>query len=657
MKSPKTLIRVIKEHFTVRVFITFTLFGVIASAAYTAFFIHQQSKSLSDALIQEGETLSGLLAYSARLGIFSESDTLLRDPVEGILQREDVLSVAVFSADGRLLKEQSKAGTNRRSTVEWGPEKQKRIMDSFARSTAPLRFESGGNIEFWAPSLSAAEPVTEESLFFGEAPAGQRKIIGLVGITIDKDILNRRLRSLLLKGILMASVFLVAGALVTYLVTRGATRPLSRLTAGVKALASGGSAEKVPVETNDEIGRLATAFNVMADSLKTRDAEKQNLEEQLRHAQKMEAIGTLSGGVAHDFNNILSAIIGYASLLKIDMEGDNRSTHYVDQILASSERAAHLTQGLLAFSRKQVLNPKAANLNEIVRRVQNLLMRVIGEDIELRTNLSDKDLTILADSGQIEQILMNLATNARDSMPDGGLLSIETARVELPEHFVNAGVNGKTGEYALLTVSDTGEGIDEEIRERIFEPFFTTKEVGKGTGLGLSIVYGIIKQHSGHVAVESTPKKGTTFKIYFPLIGSAVDELRVSAPAPVRGGTETVLVAEDEAEVRTLTKSVLEGFGYRVIEAVDGDDAIQKFLDSDGTVRLLLFDVVMPKRNGKDAYTEIRKMRPDIKVLFTSGYAADVINKKGTVEEGFNLITKPVSPKELLIRVREALDQ
>ncbi len=381
------------------------------------------------------------------------------------------------------------------------------------------------------------------------------------------------------------------------------------------------------------------------------------LENQLRHAQKMEAIGQLAGGVAHDFNNILTAIIGYASFLQMKMKKDDPLEGYVTNILASSERAADLTQGLLAFSRKQIINPKPVDVNSIVRRIGNLLVRLIGEDVELRTEFSEEDLVVMADSGQVEQVLVNLATNARDAMPGGGVLEIKTEQVALDNEFIKVHGYGTAGRYACITATDTGVGMDRETMEKVFEPFFTRKEVGGGTGLGMAIVYGIIKQHGGYINVESEPGMGSAFKVYLPLteMGVTVSEKQVNSMPLV--GRETILVAEDDGEVRKLIKGVLEKFGYRVVEAVDGADAVRKFNENSGNIDLLVLDVVMPKKNGKEALAELRAARPKVKALFMSGYAADIIYKKGLVDDGFRLLTKPVSPSELLKNVREALDK
>jgi PAS domain S-box-containing protein len=385
--------------------------------------------------------------------------------------------------------------------------------------------------------------------------------------------------------------------------------------------------------------------------------DRKRLEEQLLQAQKMDAVGQLAGGIAHDFNNILTAIIGYSSLMRIKMKEDDPLRTYLEQILSSAERAASMTQGLLAFGRKQIINPVTVNLNDIVKKVERFLTRLIGEDIELKTILSDVELNIMADPVQIEQVLINLATNARDAMPDGGVFTIETRPMRIDEEYVRRHAFTVPGMYALLSVTDTGLGMDEKTKERIFEPFFTTKEVGKGTGLGLSIVYGIIKQNNGNINVYSEPGKGTTFKIYLPLVRKETVIEQTEVLPPIKGGTETILVAEDEADVRRLVKEVMEKYGYRVIEALDGEDAIKRFSENKDDIHLALLDVVMPKRSGKEVYEAIKEMKPDVKIMFMSGYTNDIIHKKGILEVGMDFIQKPLSPDELLRKVREILDR
>ncbi len=382
--------------------------------------------------------------------------------------------------------------------------------------------------------------------------------------------------------------------------------------------------------------------------------DKRKLEIQLIQAQKIEAIGQLAGGIAHDFNNILTAIMGYGNLLLLDMPEDSPLKDSAERILSSAERAANLTRSLLAFSRKQVISPKPVNLNGIINDIRELLVRLIGEDIELKTSHESQDVMILADSGQIEQVLINLCTNARDAMPQGGQLTISISTTIVRDGSEDA---DKPGPYARITVADTGTGIEEKIRGRIFEPFFTTKETGKGTGLGLSIVYGIIKQHNGHINMLSGVHAGTVFSIYLPLIDASAAAAEKGPLLRPKGGTETILVAEDDAEVRKLIRLVLGGNGYRVLEAADGQEAFSVFNSGEHAIDLLLLDVIMPKKNGKEVYDAVRDIDPQVRAIFMSGYTADIIDKKGILEENLQFISKPIMPHELLSVIRKVLDQ
>ena len=380
-------------------------------------------------------------------------------------------------------------------------------------------------------------------------------------------------------------------------------------------------------------------------------AERRQAEEALRQSQKMEAIGTLAGGIAHDFNNMLTAIIGFGSLLQLQLGAASPLQDYVTEILAASDRAANLTSGLLSFSRKQIIDSGPVRLNDVVKKIDKFLLRIIGEDIELKTTLAAQELVINADSGQLEQVLMNLVANARDAMPSGGALHIKTERIEVTE--TRDGFPLEPGSYAVLSVSDTGNGIDQRTQQRIFEPFFTTKELGKGTGLGLSIVYGIIEQHNGQITVHSEPGKGTSFKIHLKLTPSRVEKGAGAAlPLPPVGGTETILVAEDDVHVREFMTHTLREYGYRVIEAGDGEEALHRFAQHQATVQLLILDVVMPKMNGKEVYQKICDSGKNIPVLFSSGYTADIINRNGVLDKGINFLSKPMTPHDLLAKVR-----
>jgi PAS domain S-box-containing protein len=385
--------------------------------------------------------------------------------------------------------------------------------------------------------------------------------------------------------------------------------------------------------------------------------EQRMVEAQLRHAQKMEAIGQLAGGIAHDFNNILTVIMGYGQLLQGDPRLDTDQQEKVDMIVTSTEKASQLTRGLLMFSRKEITELKEANLNDIIHNMHKFLLRIIGEDIRLKSSTDTPVIPVSIDAGQIEQLLINLAANARDAMVQGGTLSIETGVLHIEEHFVTSHGEAPPGRYACISVSDTGSGMDESTRKRIFEPFFTTKELGKGTGLGMAIVYGVVRQHNGFITVSSEPEIGTTFRIYLTINEKVTDlqEKQFLPDSPV-GGTETLLIAEDELFVRTLLDSVLTGFGYTVILAENGQDAVEKFAQHRDSVKLLLLDMIMPCMNGQEALQEIRRMQPGIKAFYLSGYTADFIKSRGVNEEGIELISKPFQPLDLLRKIRNVLD-
>lgn len=384
--------------------------------------------------------------------------------------------------------------------------------------------------------------------------------------------------------------------------------------------------------------------------------ELKNLENQLRHAQKMEAVGTLTGGIAHDFNNILTAIIGYGSLLEMKLDKNDPSRPFIEHILTAADRAANLTQSLLAFGRKQNIEQCIVDLNDIVQGVEKFLLRLLREDIELHTTIAGEACMVLVDSSQIEQVLMNLSTNSRDAMQSGGKLAIATSMIDLGRDFVATHGYGAPGRYALLTVTDTGNGMDEKTKSRIFEPFFTTKEMGKGTGLGLSMAYGIVKSHNGYITCYSEPGEGTTFRIYLPAVDAMAEPMPATSAETPPGGTETILVAEDDEQVRMLTCKLLEDFGYAVIEARDGNHALTQFLAHQEAIQLVLLDVIMPGRNGREVYEEMRKRSPGLKALFTSGYSADIFQHGEFDESGYAFISKPVLPAELLQKIRHLLD-
>jgi PAS domain S-box-containing protein len=403
---------------------------------------------------------------------------------------------------------------------------------------------------------------------------------------------------------------------------------------------------------SDSQGRATRLRGLMVDI-----TEHKNLEAQLHQAQKMEAIGRMAGGVAHDFNNLLTAITGYCELLLSDMDAQDLRRSDVEEIKKAADRAAALTRQLLAFSRRQLLAPQVLDLNVVMANMDKMLRRMIGEDIDLVTLLDPALGRVKADPGQIEQVLMNLAINARDAMPQGGKLTIETANVDLDETYARRHIAVSPGPYVMLAVSDTGHGMDEETKSHIFEPFFTTKEPGKGTGLGLSTVYGIVKQSGGDIYVYSEPGHGTTFKIYLPRVDASAEASAAAQAAsnPV-SGSETILLVEDDEGVQELIRRILERNGYTVLAARRGDEAVQIAEQHAAPIDLLVTDVVMPEMSGRELVKRLMALRPTVKVLYISGYADSAIVRHGVLEADATFLQKPFTPDELARKVRAALE-
>jgi signal transduction histidine kinase len=416
-------------------------------------------------------------------------------------------------------------------------------------------------------------------------------------------------------------------------------------------------------ELREEAADRKLAQQALVESEKLAEKTLVESDERLRQSQKMEAIGTLAGGVAHDFNNLLTAIIGNTQLALRSLHPDDPLLPRLVEVETAANRGAVLTRQLLAFSRRQHLERRNVNLNGTIKEITKLLERIIGEDIEVRVILTPDLSSIFADPAQIEQVIMNLAVNARDAMPEGGQLTIETSNVDLDESYQRQYPYVSPGKYVQISVSDNGSGIDPETQKHIFEPFFTTKEVDKGTGLGLSMVYGIVKQHEGHINVYSEAGLGTTFKVFLPIVESAAKKERLAVQLPMLGGTETILVAEDEEVLRNLARDILEGLDYTVLLAKNGEEAVDIHKANRERIDMLLLDVMMPRMGGIEAYKRIRELSGDVPSLFMTGYSVEAVQTRfvkqdGLLEESAAMVLqKPYSVEGLGRRVREVLDR
>jgi signal transduction histidine kinase/ActR/RegA family two-component response regulator len=520
-------------------------------------------------------------------------------------------------------------------------------------------------------------------------------------VEFSDDVVQKPATSFIKRISVIGLVVFVIGVAGAFVLSRNITKPLHELTETATAISHGDDSRVVQVRRKDELGQLASAFNAMVgkvrdsqqeleqkvlvrttqleeanrqlerlsqtNELKRTVAEKEktdalealrSTERQLVQSQKLEAVGRLAGGISHDFNNLLTVILGYSDIMLRQLGQDHPLRRNLEEIVKASERAAALTRQLLAFSRKQVMQPKVFDVNSVVTELEKMLRRMIGEDIELRVSLNPNIANIKADPVQLEQVIMNLVVNARDAMPKGGKLTIETTNVYLDEAYAKDHMSVEPGNYVMLAISDTGCGMNRETRQRIFEPFFTTKAQGKGTGLGLSTVYGIVKQSGGNIWVYSEEERGTTFKIYFPQVTEQAEEYRrTTATFDAPQGSETILLVEDADWVRKLARQVLETAGYRVLEAASAAAAIRVIETSNGTrIDLVLTDVIMPGMSGNDMSKQLLAKRPDLPVLYMSGYTDDAVVQHGVLEPGINFIQKPFSPNALALKVRQVLD-
>jgi signal transduction histidine kinase/ActR/RegA family two-component response regulator len=514
--------------------------------------------------------------------------------------------------------------------------------------------------------------------------------VGTIVLTSDLEELGALVaRSLNLVALLLLVSISLALAL-SYRFQRTVSGPVQRMADAAREVAETKNySVRVAREGNDELGFLASAFNEMLSLIESRDEELRRARDeletrveirtgeliremedrevaeealrerdaQLRQSQKMEAVGLLAGGVAHDFNNLLTAIVGYSQLMLRSIDPGDPLHSNAEEVLKAGQRATALTRQLLAFSRKQVLEPRVLDLNDVVSNLQKMLRRLIGEDVELESRPAPGLGSVMADPGQLEQVVMNLAVNARDAMPQGGRLAIETANVDLDDAFADLHPGVQPGPHVLLAIRDNGCGMDAATSSRIFEPFFTTKEQGRGTGLGLSTVYGIVKQSGGTIWVESEPGRGTTFRIYLPRVEAPAERVAAAQPRELPRGTETVLLVEDDDSVRDLAADILRLNGYTVLAAPHGIEALELCARRTERIDLVLSDVVMPHLNGPELLERLRPLLPEAKVLLMSGYAGDALGQHGTLDPGTPFLAKPFTPDTLARKIREVLER
>ncbi|MDY6854976.1 MAG: ATP-binding protein [Thermodesulfobacteriota bacterium] len=651
--------RKIKENFAIKSFVIFTILLFIISCSFTTFFIYQQKKIMKKNLIKKGILLSEIFAHNSRIAVFSENEDMLAEPIGGILQQKEVLDVSVFNSEGKLLKEQKNLGIDViKEIIKTDREDRIRIFNKLKRSMSPFLYEGEHRLEFWAPVIAGTGYEIEDSLFFGEDLFQKKdRVIGFVRIALDKEMLIRQVKDLLIKSILLGTVFWMGGSGITYLVVRGITKPLNRLTKGVKTLGEGGVVEKVDVESEDEIGRLAMAFNDMSESLKMREMEKEQLEEQLRHTQKMEAIGTLAGGISHDFNNILACIMGYTELALSDLYDENTHRRYLNEVLKASKRATDLVKQILTFSHQGKQERKPIQLSFLVKETLRMMRASLPTTIEIRQNIKTGLGPILANPTQIHQVLVNLCTNASHAMREkGGVLEISLEDVDVNLDISPQYNNLMPGQYQRLIIRDTGCGMNNAIMEKIFIPYFTTKKPSEGTGMGLAMVHGIIKGHDGEISVNSTPGKGTTFQILLPTIEDKITTEQEYFIAPPRGESERILFVDDEKGLVDIGLQMLKGLGYKVVGRTSSIEALELFRVQADRFDLVITDQTMPNMTGGDMAIEMIRIRPDIPIILCTGFSEVISEAKAKAIGIRKFIMKPLVKAEMAGIIKEVLD-
>jgi len=652
------LIRTFREGFGIRIFILFTVFTFLVSFGFIGFFMHFQSKAMEQALKNNGSILANLLAYNSKIGVFSENIELLKDPVDGIFQQEEVFRVTLYNQAKEILVDNKKSNFGKKNTYFTNYKKiSTEIFKNIDAHHAAVYLDHNDNVEFWSKVVSIETPLNDESLFFAnEMPNQKARTIGFVRVLLSKQMLHNRLMSLYIKSLMIGLSFWLAGSIFIFFVLKSIIKPLKQLTSGVKALGEYGVVDKIPADARDEIGELADAFNNMYESLKRKNAEKKQLEEQLLHAQKMEAIGTLAGGIAHDFNNILGVIVGYTELALLNISEADPLRGKLNQVLKASGRATDLVKQILAFSRKDKQKLMPTRISPIVKEAIKMLRASLPATIEIRMDIKNSNVSILSDPSQIHQIIMNLCTNAAHAMPDNkGELEVSLEELYIDEETASRHADLQTGHYQKLTVYDNGEGIKPEIMDRIFDPFFTTKGPGKGTGMGLAVIHGIVKRCQGTIIVDSKIGKGSIFQIFFPAIDAEIsEELELNKDLP--HGNEKILCIDDEKQIIDFDQEILERLGYQVVTASTAAGALEIFKAAHDSFDMVITDMTMPGMTGLELAMEISNLSPEIPIILCTGYNSNISDYK-TQEAGIiKIIMKPFAMHEIAFAIREVLD-
>ncbi len=663
MKEKKHKIRnkIFRENLNVQIFVIFSLLICSISAAFSFLAAYHQRQALVTKLMEDGTLLTRSLTYSCRIGVFSENPGLLSAPIQGVFQYRDVLEVTVFNAKGEPLFQKINPGAASAIGGQDGNRSALTGTLSPAHRAPPsplLRVEERPNaIVFWSTIMTDNGYNINTPFWEGlGAKRNRPKILGYLCLTLGKAGMKRQLLLALIRNMAIAAGFLVLGTLITFILAQRITKPLKRLTQAAITSSHEGVFHKLPVDSRNEIGKLATAFNYLSDALDRRDQEKKLLEEKLWQAQKMEAIGTLAGGIAHDFNNILGIISGFCEIALLTAPPETKYKGYLQEVFKAASRARDLVKQILTFSRKSEKEERPLQISVVLKETLKMLRASLPSTIELRQYINEDLPAVLGDPTQIYQVLMNLCANANHAMQEkGGLLEISLNEVRLDAQQARCHPDLKSGKYQKLTVRDTGHGMNPAVLERIFDPFFTTKGPGEGTGMGLAVVHGIVKAHDGAILVHSELGGGTCFEVFFPSLESPVNLLEdKTSPAPT--GKEHILLVDDEVSLVVLGTKMLSSLGYNVTTCSNSVEALAAFQKDANGFDLVITDLTMPKMTGLDLSSTILQLRPDIPIILCTGFS-DVLQDGTAKSIGIREVAmKPIVWKELAQVIRRVLD-
>ncbi len=651
---------VFKTSFRVKVILVSIFFMLATCFFLTTFFVRHQSAAMNSSLKERGGLLVSVLVHSARVGIFAENRELLKNPVDGVARQQEIIRASVFSADGKLLYASGKnyAGSGEQSSLPRSRVDDK-LSEKLRSSGTRVYYEFSDTLQVWSAVFSKPGYSDPESLFFSENESREKpRVIGFINIDISKKSLNSQIYGFLLEAVLIALAATLAVSVLIFLVINSIISPLNRLASGIKSLGTEGVAEPVPVDTEDEIGRLAKAFNELSESLRKRKAENFQLEMQLRQAQKLEALGTLAGGIAHDFNNVLSPIFGYTEMAMEEVSKNDQLYYNLQQVLSAAGRARELVKQILAFSRQGEEQKTPLQIQIVLKEALKLLRASLPATIDITEQIDKECGPVLADPTDIHRIVMNLGTNSYHAMREhGGELKVVLEEKTLTqEDLRQSSLALQPGRYVKLVVSDTGTGMDEKTLERIFDPYFTTKSSAEGTGMGLAMVHGIVKGCSGDILVKSEPGKGSVFQIYFPRIESDAEPAETFEIQLIQGGDERVLLVDDEAQVVYMLKQMLEHLGYRVTARTSSLEALEAFSVQPDNFDLIITDQTMPNMAGDELAEEAIRLRKDIPIILCTGFSEKITEEKARSKGIRAFLMKPVLKQKMAATIREVME-